>query len=110
MAVAEVGQEVSRIAIRMRVRGKTELPFTVIPGLPFTVIPGLDPGIPAGSVGWDDPRIKSGDDGEGGDDGAGGDDDEGVVRPAAGLSGSSLILTQMGQVRPELDFGGSFPR
>jgi hypothetical protein len=104
MAVAEVGQEVSRIAIRMRVRGKTELPFTVIPGLPFTVIPGLDPGIPAGSVGWDDPRIKSGDDGEGGDD------DEGVVRPAAGLSGSSLILTQMGQVRPELDFGGSFPR
>jgi hypothetical protein len=29
------------------------------------VIPGLDPGIPTDSIGWGDPRIKSGD----GDDG-----------------------------------------
>jgi hypothetical protein len=29
---------------------------------PFVVIPGRDPGIPADSVGWGDPRIMSGDD------------------------------------------------
>ncbi|MEA2790173.1 MAG: hypothetical protein QOG73_2579 [Acetobacteraceae bacterium] len=39
-------------------------PRPVIPG-PRPVIPGLDPGIPADSGGWGDPRIKSGDDGEG---------------------------------------------
>jgi hypothetical protein len=32
---------------------------------PFLVIPGPDPGIPADSAGWGDPRIKSGDDEDG---------------------------------------------
>jgi hypothetical protein len=41
--------------------GQIHRPFIVIPH-PIVVIPGLDPGIPVDSVGWGDPRIKSGDD------------------------------------------------
>jgi hypothetical protein len=44
----------SPIGIRSRVEMKT--------ASRLHVIPGLDPGIPADSGGWCDPRIKSGDD------------------------------------------------
>jgi hypothetical protein len=37
--------------------GRTHRPIVVI-----LVIPGRDPGIPADSAGWGDPRITSGDD------------------------------------------------
>src|SRR5476651_1808698 len=46
---------------RFRISGSTQSDFGRSARL-FIVIPGLDPGIPAESGGWGDPRIKSGDD------------------------------------------------
>jgi endoglucanase len=53
---------------------------------PLVVIPGLDPGIPAHSGGWGDPRIKSGDD----EKGKSGDDEPALAAKVDGPASASL--------------------